>query len=340
MTRLKYLLLIAIIACVSSCKNKQNNFYAIKDFRKPVQPFLHVVASKGMVTYYDSSQISIITDAELVRLGKSENPILRATAYSQMLKRKSFNKLDVILNHLDDTSMVAIDEGEFGMAFRRVSDFILLEANWERFDAKDRVVDRLITKHNYLSTAYTMLPQLNPQERYYSYIKDMAIRPRHTDPYQGYELGFGDIEYALYGLAKFRKGQDVPVIRHTLLKHVGDLSDVSFRLMKEFPDTAYLDVLQIYHTRFFYRFSGVRPHGFTGVAADRAAPEDFINALVAQKSEQSAIMLDTMLHRLAGFTCMPDRDNIMRAVVAAIRENPCSAYVRLRKKSELKPGKF
>jgi hypothetical protein len=67
------------------------------------------------------------------------------------------------------------------------------------------------------------------------------------------------------------------------MRHVWELSDVSFRMMKEFPDTAYFDILQTYHRRQFYKFSGNRPHGFSGVVADRAAPEDFIQALAVQQ---------------------------------------------------------
>lgn len=320
---------MALIVCLLSCEERQRNIYAIKDFRKSIQPFLSMVASSGLVSYYDSSQTGGITNAELIRLSKCENPTLRAAAYGEMLRRNTFNPFEIVMNHLNDTAMVTIDEGEFGLGFRRVSDFVLQRANWEWLDSNGQIADRLITKHNYLSTAYTMLTKLEPQEKYYPYIRDMATHPRNLDPYEGYELNFGDIEYALYGLAKFRKKQDIPVIRQKLMKYVYELSDVSFHLMKEFPDTAYLDVLQVYHQRFFYRFSGVRPHGFTGVAADRAAPEDFIDALVVQRNEQSANLLDTMLHRLSEYTCMPDRDNIIKAVVAAIKEHPCAAYTRL-----------
>jgi hypothetical protein len=331
MGRPKHLLLAAFIICLCSCRQRHGNAYAIKDFSKSVQPFLQMVASKGMVAYYDSSRASIISDAGLIQLGKSENPVLRATAYSLMLERQSFDKLDVVLNHLDDTAMVTIDEGEFGLGFRTVSDFVLQRSNWQWLDSKNRIADRLITKHNYLSTAYTMLPSLEPREKYYSYIRDMATRPSRIDVYDGDELGFADIEYALYALAKFRKEEDVQVIKQKLMKHVYELSDISFQIMKEFPDTAYLDVLEIYHRRFFYNFSGVRPHGFTGIPADRAAPEDFIGAVAVQQNEQSANLLDTMLHRLSEYTCMPDRDNIIRAVEDAIRANPCPAYLRLRK---------
>ena len=102
--------------------------------------------------------------------------------------------------------------------------------------------------------------------------------------------------------------------------------------MAEFPDTAYFDVLQTYHRRQFYKFSGTRPHGFTGYAADRAAPEDFIKALVVQQTDKSARLLDTMLHRLPLQTCMPDKDYILDNLITAIWEQPCPAYAKLREK--------
>ena len=332
MIRLKQLLLLILIVCISSCKNEQGNTYAIKDFRKSLQPFLFNIVSKGIVTYYDSSQIKTITDEELIRLGKAENPVLRATAFTEILDRKSFDHFNILMRHLDDTADVATDAGEFGIWHRTVSDDILQEATWKTTEAKNKTIEQVLTKHNYLRSAYTILEQLEPQEKYYSFIKDMATRPRRFS-YDGYELDdFDKIEYALYGLAKFKKQDDVRIIKNRMMQSVWDLSDVSFRLMKEFPDTAYLEVLKTYHRRQFYRFSGNRPYGFSGVIADRAAPEDFIQALAIQQNDRSANLLDTMLTYLPMYKCMPDKENIINEVVMAIWEHPCPAYDRLRGK--------
>lgn len=320
----------------SSCKSEQGNTYAIKDFRKSLQPFLLNIVSEGIVTDHDSSDIKSITDDELIRLGKSENLVLRATALMEMLDRSSFNHFDIIMKHLDDTAIVATDNGEFGIKFETVSDYLIGRTSWETAQARDKTIESVLTKHNYLSSSYNILTKIEAQEKYYPFIKKMATRPRRLDRYEGYELGFYEIEYALYGLAKFQKKEDVQIIKNKLMKHVWDLSDVSFRLMKEFPDTAYLDVLQTYHRRQFYKFSGIRPHGFTGYNADRAAPEDFIEALVVQQNDMSAKLLDTMLTYLPKYTCMPDKENIINAVIEEIWEHPCPAYARLREKVKYK----
>lgn len=332
MIRLKHFLLLAIVVYSFSCKNEQRNSYAIKDFRKSLQPFLFKIASEGIVTYHDSSDIKSITNNELIRLGKSENPILRATAFMEMLDRNSFNQFEIVMNHLDDTAIVATDNGEFGIKFETVSDCLIGRTSWKIAQARDKTIESVLTKHNYLSSAYSILTRIEAQEKYYPYIKDMATRPRHLDRYEGYELAFYEIEYALYGLAKFKKKEDIQLIKNQLMKYVWQLSDVSFRLMKEFPDTAYLDVLQAYHKGQFYHFSGNRPHGFTGVVADRASPEDFIDALIVQQNDRSAKLLDTMLTYLPMYKCMPDEESIINEIIERIWEHPCPAYAQLREK--------
>ena len=336
MIRLKHFLLTTFIFILCSCNSEQVNSHAIKDFRKSLQPFLIDVVTIGIVTQHDRSKIESITDDELIRLSQSENPILRATALREILERNPFNHFDIVMNHLGDTAIVATDNGEFGIKLETVSDYLIGRSSWETAQERDMTIEFVLTKHNHLSSAFYILTSIEAQEKYYQFIKDMATRPRRLDRYESYELGFYDIEYALYGLAKFKKSEDIQLIKNKLLDHVWELSDVSFRLMKEFPDTAYLDVLQTYHRRQFYEFSGIRPHGFTGYNADRAAPEDFIEALVVQQNDRSAKLIDTMLTNLQKYTCMPDRDNIINAVIEQIWEHPCSAYARLRQKVKQK----
>jgi hypothetical protein len=140
----------------------------------------------------------------------------------------------------------------------------------------------------------------------------------------------------LYGLAKFKKKEDVRIIKQQLMKNVWRISYISFQLMKEYPDTAYLDIFQTYHRIQFYYFSGNRRDGFTGYDADRAEPEDFIQALAVQQNDRSAQLLDTILYRLPLMPCMPDKENIVNKVILEIWEHPCPAYARLRDKIKIK----
>ncbi len=280
---------------------------------------------------YDSTFQNLATDEDLVRLGKSEHPLLRAAAFREMFERKSFNHFDILMEHLDDTAIIAVDAGEFGTWFKTVSDDILEAAVWKTQEEKNKTLEKVLTRHNYLRSAYIVLDDIEPQEKYYTVIKDMATRPRRLD-YEGYQLGFRDIEYALFGLARFKKKDDVQIIKEQLMKNFWRLSHVSFRLMKEYPDTAYLDVLQTYHRKQFYRFSGQRRGGFSGTEYYGAEPEDFIEALAVQQNERSAKVFDTILYRLPTLTCMPDVETIQEEVVMKIWENTSPAYARLREK--------
>lgn len=235
-----------------SCKTENKYSYAIKDFRKSLQPYLTEIVSKGIVMYYDSSLRNMATDKELIQLGQSEHPVLRASAFREMLQRKSFNHFDILMNHLDDTAIVATDAGEWGIWYRAVSDDIIEEAKWKDTANKNKTIDEVITKHNYLRSAYTVLSKIQPQEKYYSYIKDMATRERksigdYNKPW------IGDVEFALYGLAKFKKQGDIKIIKDLLISNAWSMSAVSFNLMKKFPDTSYLEVFETYYKRNFYR---------------------------------------------------------------------------------------
>ncbi len=110
------------------------------------------------------------------------------------------------------------------------------------------------------------------------------------------------------------------------------MSSVSFKLMHKNRDTAWFEVLQKYHRVQFYQFTGNCRGGFSGVVEDRANPEEFIDALVVQKTPESARLMDTMLMRLPQLKCLPKLEDIIEHLMLAIWNNPCPAYEQLRNK--------
>jgi hypothetical protein len=332
-SKLALFILVAFFLC--SCKTDNKYNYAIKDFRKSLQPWLTKIVSKGIVMNYDSALRNIATDQELIQLGQSEHPILRSSAFREMLQRSSFNHFDILMKHLDDTAFILVDGGEFGVWDRTVSDDILQESTWKTQQEKDKIIDTVLTGHNYLKSAYYILSEIDPQLKYYHIIKNLATRPRSLNE-DGFELGFGDIEYALYGLAKFKKQSDIKIIKNKMRDNVWKLSYISFRLITEYPDTAYFDVLRKYYRRQFYKSSGHSRNGFSGYVVDRADPEDFIQALVNQQSRNSSQLLDTMLNVLPLQSCFPNKNYVIEEIVKQIWDHPCPAYARLRDKIKSK----
>ena len=130
----KFTLFILVVIMIATGYNRTNKYsYAIRDFKKTLQPYLTEVVSKGIVGY-DTTTYYInlnATDKELRQLSRCEHPVLRAVALRGMLSRPSFNHYEVVMNNLDDTAMVAVDWGEWGLKYFRVSDDMLHESKWK-----------------------------------------------------------------------------------------------------------------------------------------------------------------------------------------------------------------
>ncbi|RYY59148.1 MAG: hypothetical protein EOO05_14215 [Chitinophagaceae bacterium] len=162
---------------------------------------------------------------------------------------------------------------------------------------------------------------LEPDPQLYPYIRQMAARPRRIND-DGQERGFDERECALYGLAKFRKQGDREIIRHALRSHYAELSHVSFRLMQNYPDTAWNQILKKYYRNRFFEFTGYRV----------AQPEDFINAVVAQQDDSSAALLNRMLDDLPKMRYFPYRDRVDEHLVEQIWLHDIPAYAQIRKR--------
>lgn len=245
-----------------SCNTSQPETYAIKDFRKALQPGLIKAVSNGIVSW-DSTFQYIATDNELRQLASSEHPIIRAIALHEMLERNGSGHSNIVRDNLNDTAIIAVDHGEFGWAFETVADHLIAWAYWNTKEELDETIRLVVSKHNYLRSAYIILPNLDPEEKLYPFIKDMATRPRKLSE-DDYEMGFRDIEYALYALAKFKKQEDIQTINQVIKQNHGSLTYTTLELIRDFPDTSYFEILQRYHRYHFYDFSGNRRGGFTG----------------------------------------------------------------------------
>ncbi len=257
-------------------------------------------------------------------MSQSEHPILRALSIRAMLHRKSFNHFDIIMNHLDDTAFVSYNDGEFGIHRRRIADDILFKTNFKTLADKDEIINEVLTKHNNLTSAYYVLENIPLQEKYYPYIRDMAQRKRGYDDGTDFGDGFHIIEFALYGLARFKKQNDIPFIKQKFLDNLGQMSHLSFQIMQEFPNETYLDLFEkIYYDNYLE---------LKGNKYD-TDPTNFINALAVYKNERSAKLLDSILDSLISSKRFNiKRNNTDYELVYAIWNNPCAAYSEMRKR--------
>ncbi|HRH59535.1 MAG TPA: hypothetical protein PL045_03145 [Chitinophagaceae bacterium] len=324
---LAWVFALFVFALIASCRDEGRYSYSIKDFNNSLQPYLTKIVSQGIVGHDSSTEFieKSATDADILKLSKSEHPVLRAIAYRLILSKPAFNHFDVIMNNLDDSAIVAVDDGEFGIGFYRVADDMLWHGKWKDTAAKNVTVEAVILEHNYLNSAYIKIREIPPKESYYSVIKEMAQREINYDD-KIVVTGFKEIENALYALAKFKKQEDIRIIQEALLRNCWRISETSFRLMKEYPDAAYLEVYETYYTRRFY-YNICHDENINNAIS-------FINSIASYKNEKSESILGEILNRKPLIPCMADANYLKEELIFAIWNNPCEAYKKLRKQVE------
>jgi hypothetical protein len=306
-------LLLMLAGLAGSCRS--GDAVAIRDLDPSLRPFLVKAVAAGIVGPNEGRNYinEHATDKELMLLSRSEHPILRAIAFEEMLNRRTFDHFRLVMEHLDDTAMVAIDMGEWGRAFRTVSDHTIHNGKWRTTGDKSRTIDEIVMKHDYLRSAYEGLRYVELQDRYYAHIKKMAER----------DEDFNLREEALFALAKFRKREDIPLISEALLQNELRIGKRSWQLLTDFPDTAYMEVLQDYYRRRFYKI----------ICRDRDIEKatGYIETIASYRSDSSVRILSSILNRKPMVPCVPDTNYLREKLVRAIWNNPCAAYTDVRR---------
>lgn len=304
---------------MSSCKEKTKPPYAIKDFSQTLQTYLNKMVESGVVSGFGdiiNSCDSIISKKELVRLASSEHPILRAEALLMMVNRENEDYSDIFMSHLSDTANVIGDGGEFGYTYKNVSDLFLEKYNWRTEKERNKAVEEVVMNHNYLSLAYKVLLDFGSDEKYYKIIKEMTQRKRRYD----YEL-----DYALLALARFKKKEDVPLIKRVMMDNVRFLDNISFWLIKEFPDDSYWEVVYRYAERYYLSNSSYYDD------MDYEKSNEFIHFLVSFKNDSAAKILNYLIDESdkRNYLCQEIVANAKHNLFYAIWENKCEAYAGL-----------
>jgi hypothetical protein len=308
--------ILLLVAVCTGCSYRTKYPYTIRDFSSSLQPYILNALSIGMPAY-DSSLGYLrghATTRELKKLSISEHPMLRMLALRILINRKGIDHFTIIMNHLDDTATVATDEGEWGIGMKRVSDFMLERARWETVEKRNKTIEKVLLEHNYLRAAYTIIPKLEANERYYNSILQMAKRADRN-----YEM---ETEYALYGLAKFKKKEDVYLIKEIMRTNSYWLERYSFKLMEEFPDDAYLEILKYYMNHGMWK--DIYDNNYS------SRPGYFFNALASYKNEKAAQLLAIVMKYLP--TLKPrklETWHFKDELYYAIWNNKCNAYSKM-----------
>jgi hypothetical protein len=321
---MKYIPVIAIMVIAALVACGPNEHSSIYDFNNSLRPYLLTIVNKG-VAGYDSAENYIeahISDVDLRKLSRSEHPVLRTVAFRIMLERPSFDHFNIIMNNLDDTAVVAIDAGEFGIEYKQVSDDLIWHGRWKDSTAFNKTIDELILRHNHLISAYSKLDVIELKDSYYPMIREMAQE-------DFYDIGRPSIEHreiAWEALAKYRKKEDIEIINQAIRTRLPFVGLTSFWVMEKYPDTAYMEILETYYRKHFNR-AICKEENFD-------IPGAFIRAVASYKNNRSKELLTELLDRKPFVRCCPriDTGYVKNDLYNAIWNNPCPQYEKLRKR--------
>jgi len=248
-----FLSFFTLIFLFSSCNNYNTNYrYSISDFKPEFRKHLENTVTSGIAPgMYSGDNIRYAEEfnkncsvADLKKLLQCEHPLLRAMAFRILVDKDSNNIENILLSSLDDTAIISVDHGEFGIPTMYCADYYLEITKGETKVKREKILNILVEKHLQLQTTFFELGIADSlPEKHYSSVKQMAINyflNRNTDngaPYITYEdEKTSDI---LFALSKFKKKEDIDFIKSKLTPHQA----YTWQLIKRNPDTGYFSIL-------------------------------------------------------------------------------------------------
>lgn len=305
----------ALLLWLISCAHARPRSYAIRDFPEKLQPYLQQAIDLGVFRYDDPPVYlqDSTTDDELVRLSEAENPLLRLIALDARANRPGFDPTQVLMTHLDDTAAVFLDQGGIEALKATVSDVLVVRGVWKTESARDSLAVDILLHHSRLDAVYRAIEHVPLLPQYHDRIQEIALRPQSAFP--------GEAMTALAVLAQYRRKEDIPFIRDLLVENENRLTVKAFDLMRHFPDSSYLPLLERYYPRGFdrdlYRLR------------NELVPKAYIRTLATYEQDTCAAILASILRSPAPYRLRPARDYFWDDVLQAVWSNRCPAYETL-----------
>lgn len=245
MMRQSAILLFVVLVELFACKGKQNRLPSastssiVEDIAKTnVLMGSAVGIDGGRPKQWDTYEAlrSMATDKELLSLTDDTNGVVRCYAFQALAERKAIDLFPVLLQHLSDTATVQTMYGCLA-GYMKVGDFFLetiTERNGDyrvfQFNDKQKeTIDSLLLfgKGNKLNARDKVLTDIEPNEKYYTRIRQIAIEENH--------------KVAVVALSKYRKQQDRFLIAQLLEEPKSQ--SYGFASVRNFPDPFFFPAL-------------------------------------------------------------------------------------------------
>lgn len=235
-----YLSTTILILTIASCGQ---NLCRKSEFRPELERHIQIIISEGELSqHFDKRTLIFLKDsctrAELLKLLYFKNPLVRVKAYAAIIDRNEPDYFQILLNHLDDTIKVTWWYYDDAADDFMVSDLMIRKAlSRLSLNQKQTLIDSILLKHSYLGTSNWMIQEIEPNEKYYSIIKEKS--KMKTDRC-GVQLG------ACYALSKFKKKEDFEFLKRVFSHFESPCEEWIFRAIEENPNEIYFPILKGY----------------------------------------------------------------------------------------------
>ena len=241
-----FFILSLLTLTIISCGRKEKYPYKISNFRPELKKHIQKFITEGQLSYNpDTVALNFLNDNcskdELLKLMNFENPLVRVRAFRAIVNRNEHDYFPILLNHLDDTTKVVWWYFDDAADKFMVSDLMIRKVESAKKlnqHQKDSLIDIVLTKHSYLRTATQMIRDIEPNEKYYPIIRQASQK----------ELSSCHDLNNTYALAKFKKPEDIPLIKKNFSEYTDNpfCNNIYFKSIEVFPDTAFFPLLTKY----------------------------------------------------------------------------------------------
>jgi hypothetical protein len=305
--------LLLIIAC-SACKSdKQSRAIGLQPmFSNEIKQLSHDIAAENVLMgvavgiaavrpeQWDRYEklAKLATDEELMALTNDTNAVVRCYAFQALLERRHIDPFHVLLLHLSDTANVHTRYGCIGN-IQKVGDFYLACINTSSGGAdirrlnktQQKIVDSmLIFGNNDLVARDELLNRLPVEHKYYSRVRGLVINENSLE--------------AMIGLAKFKRRQDIPLIKDLLDKSDSRKQYYGLAAVVNFPDSEFFPLLK----QIAENEMGKETYDNRHIAA-------LYEAIVQYKNEASRVLLEKVIKEVSGKTFVGHADLIFQALL-------------------------
>lgn len=235
---------------IVSCNDNDGKYkYEISDFREELRPFLKSLSKEKSLPLQDTVARNFIeknaTKEELIKLMHSKNPLLRVIAYRTIVNRQEPEYFDLLIGHLSDTARVQCWVYDDVLEYQQVSEIMIRKAfhkNGLSPIHKNFLVEKVLLEHSYLDISTWMIEDVEPNEKYYTLIKQRAELKE----------GFWDEQLpACFALSKFKKKDDVDLLYSVFDENLEKGRGVFwiFRSIEKFPYEKFYPLLENYFAK-------------------------------------------------------------------------------------------